>query len=251
MDAKRIYKAGIYKWTSPNNKSYIGQAQDLDKRKYEFLLSPDTHNYTGKNSKIDRARKKYPILSEWKYEVLEYCDEDKLNELEKYYINLFDTYNNGYNSTIGGDGNRGYKQSEETKYKHSVLMIGRFKGEKSPLYGIKLSKEHKRKISESKKGVNHPMYGKHLSDKQKEIISKANKDKKLTDEHRQNISKGKINLPSVSKIVLQYTKSNELVNEYPSIREAERQTNISSTHISLTCKGKRKSAGGYIWKYKY
>jgi hypothetical protein len=36
--------------------------------------------------------------------VIETCDEDIINEREKYWIKKFDTYNNGYNSTIGGSG---------------------------------------------------------------------------------------------------------------------------------------------------
>lgn len=246
MDAK----TGIYRWTSPSGKSYIGQASNLSKRKREFELNPYTYNYTGENTKIDRARRKYNNFSEWKYDILEYCDELQLNERETYYINLFDTYNNGYNSSLGGDGNRGYKQSEETKKKHSVAMIGRFKGEKSPLYKINLTDEHKAKISESKKGENHPLFGKHLSNEHKSNISKGLSGRLLSEEHKTNISRGRVNLESVSKGVLQFTKDNILINKFPSIREAERQTNISNTHISLVCRGIRKSAGGYIWKYE-
>lgn len=33
---------------------------------------------------------------------LEECDTGKLDEREVYYISLYDSYNNGYNSTKGG-----------------------------------------------------------------------------------------------------------------------------------------------------
>lgn len=52
------------------------------------------------------------------------------------------------------------------------------------------------------------------------------------------------------KTVLQYTLDGEFVAEYPSIREAERQTNISNQHIGMCCKGLQKTAGGFVWKYK-
>lgn len=55
---------------------------------------------------------------------------------------------------------------------------------------------------------------------------------------------------SLSKPVLQYTLDMEFVAEYPSTAEAERQTGINNSKICQVCKGKRKSAGGYIWKYK-
>lgn len=36
---------------------------------------------------------------------------------------------------------------------------------------------------------------------------------------------------------------------FPSIYESSRQTGISQGNICLCCQGKRKSTGGYIWKY--
>lgn len=53
-----------------------------------------------------------------------------------------------------------------------------------------------------------------------------------------------------SKTIQQYTLDGEFVNEYKSSNEASRQTNISQGNISMCCNGKRKSAGGSIWKYK-
>ena len=40
------------------------------------------------------------------YEVLEECATEMLNERERYWIEYYDTYNNGYNLTQGGDYNR-------------------------------------------------------------------------------------------------------------------------------------------------
>lgn len=53
-----------------------------------------------------------------------------------------------------------------------------------------------------------------------------------------------------SKAVLQYTKDGIFIKEYYSIREAERQTEVNRSDISGCCKGKRKTAGKFIWKYK-
>lgn len=57
-------------------------------------------------------------------------------------------------------------------------------------------------------------------------------------------------IEKTSKPVLQYTKNMELVAEYPSTREAARIIGISQSHISRVCIGKRKTAGGYVWKFK-
>jgi hypothetical protein len=53
-----------------------------------------------------------------------------------------------------------------------------------------------------------------------------------------------------SKPVVQYTKDGQFVVEYPSVTEAARLTKIDRVSIIKCCNGKRKSAGGYIWKYK-
>ena len=49
--------------------------------------------------------------------------------------------------------------------------------------------------------------------------------------------------------ILQFSKDGELIAEYSSAREAERQTGCHNQHICDCCKGKRKSAGGYVWRY--
>ena len=63
-------------------------------------------------------------------------------------------------------------------------------------------------------------------------------------------SKKKIRENSPSKAVIQLSKDGELIAEYPSTREAERQTGCCHGNICNCCKGKYKSCGGYIWKYK-
>ena len=55
---------------------------------------------------------------------------------------------------------------------------------------------------------------------------------------------------SVSKPILQYTKNGEFVREWKSIISVEKNTNYNNAHISKCCKGLRKTAYGYIWKYK-
>jgi hypothetical protein len=52
------------------------------------------------------------------------------------------------------------------------------------------------------------------------------------------------------KIIEQYTLEGKYLNTYESISYAANAINSVSTNISKCCSGKRKSAGGYIWKYK-
>ena len=126
----------IYKATnSGNGKSYIGQTiGSLQVRK-------NNHNYEADNEYYDihfhRAIRKYGF-DDFEWEVLEEVNDDKLNEREVYYIEMFDTFKNGYNSTLGGES--GYILSDEARNKISNTHIGKIN-----------SDETKRKISESVK----------------------------------------------------------------------------------------------------
>lgn len=54
----------------------------------------------------------------------------------------------------------------------------------------------------------------------------------------------------LSKKVLQYTLDDIFIKEWESVSEIERQTNYSQGNISSCCRGLRKSAYNYKWKYK-
>ena len=213
-------KSGIYMWTSPSGKSYIGQSVDLQKRKGAFLRFGDIYG----GQKINRARKKYNNKRYWKYKVLEYCDIDDLDEREEYYISLYNTMRKGYNCESGGNENK--IVSDETKQKQSEAM----KGENNPLYGKHLTEEHKSKLSEAMKGENNPFYGKHLTEEHKSKLSKAHDKRKIP--------------------VSQYTIEGVFIASYESIHEAQRLTNINKNTISRCCRGIQKTAGGFKWAYK-
>ena len=63
-------------------------------------------------------------------------------------------------------------------------------------------------------------------------------------------SKKRIRENNPSKPVIQFSKNGDFIAEYPSAREAERQTGCRNGNICSCCKGKYKSTGGFIWKYK-
>lgn len=96
---------GIYKFTNKiNGKSYIGQSINLEKRKKEHEHNCFNPNYCNYDSKFYRALRKYG-LENFDYEVLENCTKEQLNEREVYWIFYFNSYQDGYNSTLGGEDN--------------------------------------------------------------------------------------------------------------------------------------------------
>ena len=54
---------------------------------------------------------------------------------------------------------------------------------------------------------------------------------------------------SKGRKVNQYNKNNNFIKTWNSIADVKRTLNIDSSLIVRCCKGKKKSAGGYIWKY--
>lgn len=62
--------------------------------------------------------------------------------------------------------------------------------------------------------------------------------------HHNDTNKALLSIP-----INAYDITQKLVYAFHSIHEASRSMNISATHICQCCKGKRKSAGGYFWKY--
>lgn len=54
---------------------------------------------------------------------------------------------------------------------------------------------------------------------------------------------------SRGKKIAQYSKEGELIKTFNCIADASKEYNIPTTNISKCCKGKRFSAGKYIWKY--
>jgi len=124
----------IYKITNKiNSKQYIGL--------YTKTVEEST-NYYGSGKLIGKAIKKYG-KDNFTKEILERDITDKkyLNDREIYWIAKYDTFNNGYNLTKGGQGNLGRVTSEETKRK----IIASLKG-------YTHSEERRKKISEKAKG---------------------------------------------------------------------------------------------------
>jgi group I intron endonuclease len=163
----------IYKVTNiTNNKCYIG----LTSRKFETRRSEHIRESKSNSVfKFHKALRKYSS-DVFTWEIL----EDSLasikiaNELEIHYIQLFNTYENGYNMTKGGGGRDDYSFSEIARERMRQAKLGR-----------KLSTEHKDKIRQA--GL-----GRKLTTEHKNKVGLANMGKKHSDETKKLISKIKL-----------------------------------------------------------
>ena len=183
----------IYKATNKENgKIYIGQSvETLAKRKAIHIRDANNNN----SLYFHKALRKYGV-DNFKWQVICICPNiDILNEQEVYYIAFYDSFNNGYNLTKGGDGTVGYKFSEEQKEKMSGEnnhMYGKC-GEDHHNYGKPMSEDQKAKIRQSHLGEKNHFYGKKHSEATKEQmrIDKQNISddtrKKMSDANKGNI----------------------------------------------------------------
>ena len=119
--------------------------------------------------------------------------------------------------------------------------------------GRKLTQEQRKKLSESLKGHVSPNKGKHLSEEAKTKISNALK--KWNAEH-ESPNKGR-KYKKTQEAILATSRGHykpvvcvETGIIYESIMYAAIFTNIDHSSISAVCRGKRKSAGGYHWRYE-
>lgn len=218
-------KGIIYKYTSPSGKHYIGKTINPKARKKEHLC-----NSKVLKTKFYTAVRKYGINS-FSYEVLFESPllpvnelNQLLNEKEIHFIQMYDSFNNGYNLSIGGDGQLGFKHKPET--------IELYKQQRS-----KYSKETLLKMSNAAKG-------RKLSKETIEKIRLGNIGKGMSEEGKKLISEQK------SKPIIQYDLEGNFIKEWKSATQAAKELRLKNAPISKVCKQNKGTVYGFIWKYK-
>lgn len=109
----------------PTQKIYIGKTQitieDRWKAHCNTAFCPSHGDY---NFPFHRAIRKYG-KENFKVEKVEQCNNAIINEREIYWIKYYDSYNNGYNATLGGDGQLKYNYDDIVNYylKHNFSLI--------------------------------------------------------------------------------------------------------------------------------
>src|SRR5690349_10904759 len=102
----------VYKVRSPSNKVYIGMTcKDLSVRKFQHLKLAKS----GSPCAIHKAILKYGDRLSWTILATVKSRQEAI-KLEKLYIFKFNSLENGYNLTIGGDGVVGRRLTSAEKY---------------------------------------------------------------------------------------------------------------------------------------
>lgn len=163
-------KGVIYKITSPKNRVYIGQSINFNIRLNQY-------------KRLDCKKQKKLYNSFLKYgfenhtiEILCDCEEQELNNKERYYQDLYSSTNKfGLNIRLTKSNDRSRAFSEESKLKMSIAKKGK-----------KRSPEVRKAISEKMKQIAKERNADYYTN-----FSKANVGRKHTEEHRQKNSNAK------------------------------------------------------------
>ena len=121
-----------------NNKKYIGKSNNIYKRWYDEKLGLQKKYFH--NVHLQRSWDKYGE-SAFKFYIVEECDELKLPQREQFWISKFDTYHNGYNQTLGGEGSLGAICSEEKRKKLREAHLGENNFNIRAVYCLELNQE--------------------------------------------------------------------------------------------------------------
>ena len=233
MKGAIILACGIYKFENKiNGMIYIGQAIDL-KARYKKHLK----NILDLTHKEDfyKALREFGIEN-FSYEILEQFnefDQDKLNTLECFYIDKFNSLiPYGYNMVPGGTNGAGLAKGK------SVIQFD--------LQGQQIAKFQSAHEAARVTGIN---FGSICACCRNEISHTKNYQWKYLEDNKiiEDISSKVI---IKNQIVLQYSLDGSFIQEFNSLKEASEKTNISKGIICNVCNGKGKTAGGYIWRYK-
>lgn len=221
----------IYKiYNNFDNNIYIGQTKRTIQERWtqhkNCIYDTDTLLYN--------AMKKYGI-DKFNIIEIEECKNELLDEREIYWISYYNSYNNGYNMTTGG--NKGPDTSiPVNQYDLNGNYITTFKSRIDAANGD-ASKAHA--IGRCCNGFLNSSCGHQW----RNFTGDTN-----------NITKVKNSKPKY-RLVAQYDLNNNLLKKYNSITEAARtlveedKVRVTANQIQQVCKGNRKTAHGYIWKY--
>lgn len=199
---------------------YVGNTSRGAKKRWVEHLRDAKDNKRNRR-KLYRAINEYGQLS-FRLDIVEVCPSEISMERERYWINAFDSVEHGYNESYGGKG-------KNTANYRAILSI------------YDKTKSLKRAANES--GVDVGTVKRALLDSCVPVPTRK--------ESHDIYSKTILVSAKDGTLIRKFTSSQEAA-EWISSNRGKIKQDIGSyrRHIIAVCKGKRKSAYGYIWSYE-
>jgi group I intron endonuclease len=243
----------IYKITNTiTNDFYIGSAVNFKNRRWGHISSLRKNKH--KNRFIQNSWNKYGENA-FIFEIIEIVDaKENLIDREQYWIDILSPT---FNLAKKAGSPLGVKHSEKSRKNMSLAHKG-------------LSKEqrgHKENcnccICNRKNGNNSPRY---IQREERTCICgcgtkftcRINSNRKFISGHNKSQLGKKKSYEAIEKQrnkiltpILQFDINGNLIKEWKGVIIAANELNIDNTAISACLRGKSKTSGGYIWKYKF
>ena len=218
----------IYKATNKiNGKSYVGQTCDFHSRVWQHQRC-----YEKEDCDFHRAIKEFGF-DNFSWEIIETCEsEDRACELEKYYIEKFNTYRDGYNMTKGGKG--------APYHNARAVVLLTLDGQYIKRYDSAMDAEidgfHNADVLLNCKGKRRQTKGYMFM---------------FEDEYESNGAKAyRKPKPNGMRSIVQCDMEGNFIQKFKSLQEAARITGTNRTTISGVLSNTYKSANGYIFVYE-
>lgn len=226
--------------TSPSGGKYIGITQQkFQTRKMEHLRRANS----GSTKALHNAIRKYGEEN-INWEIVDTVDNfEKLKELEIYYIEKFDSYNNGYNETLGGEGTVGFKATEEQIAANKKRRKEHFKNPENKIVQSKANK---------KAHDDNPQLGEKHSQFMKKRFENKNEREKVAEGMRRFLQDSqKLEIHSIQRGAKPFFvfKDEVVVGEWLTISQCARDLNLNASHISHCLHKKRQTHKGYTFSY--
>ncbi len=239
-----------------NGKIYIGQTVKLlHKRIIEHVccaLNKKDIMY------FHKAIRKYG-KENFKWEIITQCNSrGELDKAEIDMIKKYNTFGDGYNLNYGGEGNAGFKHTEEARKKMSKAQ----KGKNNYNYGKHRTEKTKKKISnanrgktrseevrkrksESMKGEKNHNYGRPRTEETKKKIGDANRGKKCYNYG----NRGSKSLYSKRYIIITPEGTKIFVHGLSEFCRNYKKEKLSCGHLTSVARGARRHHKGYLCEY--
>lgn len=284
MKIKKQIIVGIYKLTCPNGKIYVGQSKNIYQRwkHYIKLRSKD-------QPKLYNHLKEYGPEN-FKYEILEECLKEQLNEKETYWGNLLNVLDKDIGLNTGILGNQGKQSSESVEKRASKIrkpiiqfdLDGNFikehtsatqagkelgkngnniadcaSGKYKTTYGFiweyKIHERNEEKRKEFVESLEHrSSLGSTRTQEVKDRMSQSTKGiKKHSEEFKKYLSNSKKGNKFRAKKVTQYDLEMNIIKIFGTFKEAKESINGSLHGLGDHIKlNSNKPYKKYIWRYE-
>lgn len=243
-----MIKSGIYIIKNKiNNYVYIGQSVNILTR-WNSHKNAASNNRQDSYTSIHKAMKELGV-DNFYIEILEECAFDQMDDREIYWIQYYDSYNNGYNMTKGGQNNQGENNNRALLTVADVEEIRCAYGNKIPFrevlkkYEGKISKRGLKKVWHYETWLNilpevyteenrrwHATYAKAHKDGNKNL-GLTNQDRSCTNEEIAYIRQLRQQGLSYEKISLIVKRSTSVIRKYCLFQESKSPNNGTGIQI--------------------